>query len=515
MRSALTRFRHEVNLFFHSIRFRLTLWTVAILAVLLLVFSAFVYTRQVSDLEGQARTRLALKVQQFQLLLHGPIESNGSILQTPDFTQREQALLQTQDGMALVDTSGQVLQKLGSLDTNTITQLVQTWGSASQSGRPIEAIIDQPAAGANEHTFRSMVVVTPLFVERQWVGLLLISSPIDPQGTLPRLALTLLLASLGTLALVIAGGYWLSDRAMAPVRTITRAARSISESDLHRRLHLGTQDEIGELADTFDAMLERLQAAFDRQRQFTADASHELRTPLTIVSLEADHALARRRSYDEYERALRVIKAENEFMTHLVNDLLTLARMDAGQTKLHLEPLDLSDVTLDSVERLIPLAQRDGIELITGELPEVEIEGDRNFLAHMLTNLIENAIKYSGGAGHHVWVETGCSETGQPVTGWVSVTDDGPGIPAEHLPHLFDRFYRVDPARSRGNGNSAADPEAEEAEKGTEGSGLGLSIVQWIAKQHGGQVFVQSEVGKGSRFEVRLPCQSQPVKQPV
>jgi two-component system OmpR family sensor kinase len=255
------------------------------------------------------------------------------------------------------------------------------------------------------------------------------------------------------------------------------------------------------LADTFDAMLGRLQAAFDRQRQFTADASHELRTPLTIVGLEADQALSRHRSSEDYERAFKVIKSENEFMAHLVNDLLTLARMDAGQTTLRMETIDLSDIALDVVERLSSLAKRSDVTIDLGELPEVSIQGDHQHLSQMLTNLVENAIKYAGGRGHQVHIETGSHSNGAGAYGWVRVEDDGPGIPAEHLPHLFDRFYRVDKSRTRQQDETL---EADQG-KAPEGSGLGLSIVQWVAQAHGGMVNVRSELGKGSCFEVELP----------
>jgi signal transduction histidine kinase len=258
---------------------------------------------------------------------------------------------------------------------------------------------------------------------------------------------------------------------------------------------------LGELGNTFDAMLDRLQAAFDRQRQFTADASHELRTPLTIVSLEADQALSHRRTAEEYERALAVIKSENKFMTHLVNDLLTLARMDAGQTQMKFEPLDLSDLALEVIDRLNSLASRAGVELQVGDFPAVRVRGDSQYLNQLITNLVENAIKYAGGRGHHVRVETGQrTHAGQPF-GWVQVEDDGPGIPAEHLTYLFDRFYRVDEARA----NRQEDQLEADQEKELGGSGLGLSIAQWIARAHGGQVVVYSQVGKGSTFELQLP----------
>jgi two-component system OmpR family sensor kinase len=251
---------------------------------------------------------------------------------------------------------------------------------------------------------------------------------------------------------------------------------------------MNSKDELGELANTFDGMLARLQAAFERQRQFVADASHELRTPLTIINLEASRALSSKRSSQEYQRTLGVIHSENEFMSHLVNDLLALSRMDSGQLVLEKKLLDLSDIALDAVERLAPLAERKNVSLETGSLPEVNIHGDRQYLLQMVSNLVENGINYMSGDVRIVKVETGVDKD----AAWVRISDTGAGIPPEYLPHLFDRFYRVDKARTRN--------EDEE----TSGIGLGLSIVQWIAQAHGGTVHVESVVGTGTTFEVRF-----------
>ena len=158
-----------------------------------------------------------------------------------------------------------------------------------------------------------------------------------------------------------------------------------------------SKDELGELANTFDGMLGRLQAAFERQRQFVADASHELRTPLTIVNLETSRALASPRKPEDYRHALAIIHSENDFMTALVNDLLTLARMDAGQAVMERLPVDLSDVVLETMERLAPLAARNGVRLEAGELPEAHILGDRQHLVQMVSNLVDNGIKYTTG----------------------------------------------------------------------------------------------------------------------
>jgi signal transduction histidine kinase len=345
-----------------------------------------------------------------------------------------------------------------------------------------------------------VMILAPIFFEGGVAGFSLIGTPIDPGHQLPRLLVSLILGVMITLGIALAGGFWLADRAMRPVKMITHAAQTISETDLNLRLHLDRKDELGVLANTFDEMLTRLQSAFDRQRQFTADASHELRTPLTIVDLEARRALATQRTTKEYQGALNVIQSENQFMIRLVNNLLTLARMDAGQVVLKKEELDLSDVALEVVERLAPLTVGEQIRLSAGDLPELPIHGDRQYLVQMLTNLVENAIKYSRGEERRVQVTTGWRTTKNGRQAWVHVIDNGPGIPPDHLPHLFDRFYQVDKARTRQD-NAPAD-ENDQAPSGT---GLGLSIAQWIAHVHGGEITVQSELGKGSTFEVSLP----------
>lgn len=328
---------------------------------------------------------------------------------------------------------------------------------------------------------------------------MLLGTPVDPDRQLGRLVASLSLGSILTLIIALSGGFWLADRAMRPVQTITQTARSISETDLSLRLNIRGKNELAELANTFDEMLARLQIAFERQRQFTADASHELRTPLTIVELEASRALTSRRSGQEYQRALKVIQSENQFMIRMVNNLLALARMDAGQVALHLEGLDLGDVTLEAIERLAPLAASKGVSLIVNDFPKLIVRGDYQYLGQMLTNLLENAIKYSADFGACVTVEMGTRQDDIGNQAWVRVSDNGPGIAPEHIPHLFDRFYQVDPSRSR--------PETGERsqEPASSGTGLGLSIALWIAQAHQGNITVQSELGKGSTFEAMLP----------
>jgi signal transduction histidine kinase len=200
---------------------------------------------------------------------------------------------------------------------------------------------------------------------------------------------------------------------------------------------------------------------------------------------------------EEFERVLAVVQSENAYMTRLVGDLLTLARADAGQDMLRAEPLDLSDVAAEVVERMAPLARQAGLHLVAGALPELPVCGDRSSLAQALGNLVENAIKYTPSAGTRVEIAAGCGVDDGRDWAWVRVTDDGPGIAPAHLPHLCERFYRVDSARVRGDDGSGSDAP--------DGSGLGLSIVEWAARAHGGALRIQSAVSAGSVFELWLP----------
>ena len=471
--------------FFHSIRFRLLLWFTAILALVLIIFSVFVYFNQARDLEDDSLGRLANRLSSLQETLRISLrQQNGQII-LPEH------ILEKTDVFVLIDPKGHILVSVGTFPVNNIVQ------AATQAMQTHSTLEESPAYSAtwvDKHSSYGFVV-TPIFGESGQTSLLVLGGPLDPDNRMQGLLTSLLLGNLLTLAIALGGGYWLADRAMRPVQTITHTARSISETDLSRRINLDSRDEFGELANTFDNMLARLQAAFERQRQFVADASHELRTPLTIVNLETSRALAAHRSPQEYERALRIIQSENDFMSHLVNDLLTLARMDNGQLALEKAPVDLSDVAVDAIERLSPLAARNQVKLETGELPVARILGDRQSLLQMVSNLIENAIKYTQGDDKKVCIETGVTDD----RAWVRVSDNGPGIALEHIPPLFDRFYRVDPARARDMDEDSASPT---------GSGLGLSIIQWIAQAHGGEVHVESTPGNGSRFEVQFEALS-------
>jgi heavy metal sensor kinase len=495
----LRRLARRFALFVHSLRFQLTVWFVAILGIVVAVFSAFIYSVQARELHSLALEQLTLKTRQLVTFyrISGLQFSPDGKLVVPTLAN-DSPFLQKGEILILVDPEGTVIFSQGPIDQSEADKLAAYGLQHGIEAGPFTYAVAEAASTGSLFQQEYYFALAPLPITETARAILILGSSSDPGGQLQRLVFTLLLGDVVTLLGAWLGGYWLAHRAMRPVQVITRTAREIGETDLNRRLHLNAHDELGELADTFDEMLARLQAAFDRQRQFTADASHELRTPLTIIGLETERVLAMQRPIEEYEGALRVIRSENEYMGRLVNDLLTLARMDAGQTVMRQDELDLSEVALDVIEHLAPIAKQSNVVLTSGALPEVRVQGDRQYLEQMIANLVDNGIKYASGPGKSVRVETGCQTSGA----WLRVSDNGPGIAAEHLPHLFDRFYRVDEARSRQK--DLADGGVRDA-TALSGSGLGLSIVKWVAQAHGGEVRVETELGKGSTFEVDLP----------
>ncbi len=304
------------------------------------------------------------------------------------------------------------------------------------------------------------------------------------QNTLGQFSTLLLISGPVLVLLAALAGYWLAGRALTPIETIRLRAASIGAQDLSRRLDFDLpDDEVGRLARTFNAMLSRLDESFRRQRRFTADASHELRTPLAIIRGEVDVTLEQPRTPAQYEAALRSIGAEAERMTRLASDLLLLARSDAAELPLQRDVLDLADLLSVLVDEMRPQAEAAAVQLRT-DLPQpLPVWADSDRLLQLFINLLENTLFYA--AGSTVLVRGRL----RPDVVEVTVADTGPGIAPEHLPNLFERFYRVDKARSRAGG----------------GSGLGLAIAQEIAHAHGGEIGVESEVGAGTIFILRLP----------
>jgi heavy metal sensor kinase len=270
---------------------------------------------------------------------------------------------------------------------------------------------------------------------------------------------------------------------------MTDAARSIGIQNLSQRLTVpATGDELARLAETWNAMLARLESAVQRLSQFTADASHELRTPIALIRTTAELTLRRDRPPETYRQALDQILRESERMTHLVEDLLLLARADAGLPALPLERIELTPIVRDVCRQSELLAQERQLEL-SADMPDqpIYVQANDPALRRLLLLLLDNAVKYTP-AGGRITVTVGCGPAGSIV----AVSDTGVGIPAPALPHVFERFYRVDESRNRDAG----------------GAGLGLSIAKWIAERHHASLEAESESGRGSTFRVRFPIAS-------
>lgn len=361
---------------------------------------------------------------------------------------------------------------------------------ATPEGRGIEvrdprgAIVIGDGLRRGTEPYRSYATETVVQGQRYRIS---VAAPMEEtELTLRRLREVLLWAAPGVLLIASLGGYWISRRALQPVDAITRAAQSIGIENLSQRLEVpAAGDELARLSETWNGMLERLEAAVKRLSQFTADASHELRTPIALIRTTAELTLRRERSTETYREALRHIVEESDRTARLIEDLLLLARADAGLPAWPLDRVELTPLVRDVCEQGQILAQERQLE-ISAEAPEQPVYVDANdpALRRLLLLLVDNAVKYTPEGGH-ITVSVALDSSGPTVT----VRDTGIGIPDAALPHVFERFYRVDESRNRDAG----------------GAGLGLSIAQWIAQRHHARLEAESVLGRGSSFRVRFP----------
>lgn len=489
--------------FFHSVRFRLTLWYLAILTVVLCAFGLTVYYAQEHTLSTQFDSLLRTRIQQVALTYNATtqhLDIAMPVSEKPTTASRISAAghgLNVNEVGVLLSPQGRALQVLGDLTPASTAGIVALTLKASRAttGDTLVPLPDTSLALASSGKPDEFGLVgMPILQQQRIVAYLTFGmpSPITPQLT--TLATTLLIAGAVVLLLAAIGGFWLANRAMSPIQAITATARQIEASDLSRRLGLKRRDELGELAGTFDHMLERLEEAFIRQRQFTADASHELRTPLTIIELESSRLLDQPGLTERQRTSLEVIQQERQHMAHLVDDLLFLARADAGNTNVRHETVHLDEMILEVVERFAPLASQRHAWIQVDALPALAVSGDRLYLVRMLGNLIENALKYGG---THICITLALREEHDGAWAHLTVSDDGPGIAAEYLPRIFERFYRADASRTHSVTLAGGDERS--------GSGLGLAIARRIAQAHGGDITIQSDVGAGTLCTILLP----------
>ncbi len=455
-----------------TLRARFALWLTLLILAFLAALGGFVHFTLSRSLYGALDDALVLSAKQVYASLR---EDDGSLLMplaaanAPDLIEFD-AFIQRGQTLIILSQTGEVLQAVGPFRREPFPVPLS----------PLQSKLQTRASQGKGEPIR--VYDLPINENGQTVGWVqTMQSLVSVEDALERLRTALLIGS-GLLSLLAGvAGYFLAGRALAPIDKITNTARRISTAELSARLNLpDTGDEVSRLAATFDEMLARIETGFDRERQFTADASHELRTPLTAMKTILEMVRTSERSPAEYRGALDDLAEETDRLHALVQELLQLARGEGGW-ELQREEIDLTLLLVDVADSLRPVMQNKGIDLRCDLPPSLIISGDTDQLIRLFVNLLDNALNYT---------EKGIiSLSAQQTEGYarIDIADTGIGIPSEHLPHIFERFYRVESARS------------------ARGTGLGLSIARQIVQAHGGRLTAQSEVGQGTTFSVYLP----------
>jgi len=467
-----------------SIRLRLTIWYVGLLTIALCAFGLLlyylVYASVLNDLDHSLRTQADMRMAQMapetrRLLVSGRVR--GLLPASLNPFSSMNVFVQ------VADVEGDVTVRSESLG-NTPLPLTPDILTLARNG---QSSLRTVVLGNT----RLRIYTLPFWAEDRIIGIFQVATPLTAiDQVMQQLASFVASGILLTVAAAGLIGGLMAAAALRPIDAITRTALQITRTgDLGRRLRMiQRKDEVGRLAATFNEMLDRIETLFRTQQRFIADISHELRTPLTIIRGNIDllrrmkaETTATMMDSELLADSLDTIGAETERMTRLVSDLLLLAQADAGIV-LRKEPVEIDELLREVYQQAQIIA--DGVTVNLGHQDHAVVVGDPDRLKQLLLNLTDNAIKYTPKGGQvHLAMDRS--------DGWVrlAVTDTGVGIPAEDMPHIFDRFYRVDKARSR--------------EKG--GTGLGLAIAQWLAQVHGGRIEVRSEIGKGSTFTVWLP----------
>jgi heavy metal sensor kinase len=460
-----------------SIRFRLTVWYAGLLALLLLLFGASTYLGLRHYLNQTLNESLGRQARQIGESFLADVATGG-------------------EGYVISEINEHYAPELN----NRFVRVTRAGGSVLYvSGKPKESSFDPSAvsnvdAPVDRDYVREvhlpggeLLIYTHPFTERTGQRFLIeVGAPYEQvEVVLYGLLLALALGLPLTVIVAISGGWLLMRRALNPVDEITRGAEQITSRNLSQRLPVArTGDQLERLSSSLNRMIERLEESFLYVSRFTADASHELRTPLTILRGELEAASGQPEVGPDLRETIGSALEETERLSRIVESLMAISRLDAGEARMEHDVLDLADLAASTTEQMRLLAEDKKVALRCESEERVCVEGDRARLKQVIVNLVDNAIKYTPACGL-VGVKVRASN-GRAM---LEVNDNGVGIPAEALPHIFERFYRVDKARSRQMG----------------GAGLGLSIIKAIVTAHGGQVRVESVEGGGSRFLVELP----------
>ncbi len=462
---------------FRTIRFKLTLWYVILLGITVTAFSVFLYITLAKGLQESLDNKLRTTAEIIAASLRHPLGPGPSLADVERIMREHFGLKPMGRFVQILDEAGRRSTNLRNVD---IPVSIHTLERAAKGEAVFETVRLRDGS-------RLRLVTVPILEGGRMLGIVQVGSPLEGiEEALNQLLLILLVAVPLVLVVASLGGSFLANKALRPVDEITRTAQRIGSGDLSQRISLEGRldDEIGRLVSTFNEMIGRLESSFLQIKRFTADASHELKTPLTVLKGEIEVGLKRQRRPEEYRRVLASCLEEVDRMSRIVDDLLTLARADMGALQLQKERVDLGEVAEGVWRSLGRMAEEKGLRFTFQGDGEVAVWGDKDRLRQLLVNLVDNALKYTPPGG-----EVRLRVERDDTLALLTVQDTGEGIPPEDQERVFERFYRVDKARSRQRG----------------GTGLGLSICKWIAEAHGGKISLESEVGKGSTFVVQLP----------
>jgi heavy metal sensor kinase len=469
---------------FNAVHVRLTLWYIAVLALVLIAFSLGVSSFFARSLYNRLDSTLQAVLEAVVVSLGRETMEGETYQKAAVSTVRE--LFFPHHALAIFDAEGRLLAEQASQDHSHAPVLE---AGPVPTARPTLYTVDEPATGEDH---RCRVALQRVEMGAAAEAYVVVVSRSLTAVTKELALLRHILSAAVPLALLFTGlgGWFLARKSLAPVMAMAQQAQRIGAATLDQRLPVANpHDELGHLAASFNALLSRLSDAFARQRQFMADASHELRTPLSVVHTTTAVTLERaQRTEGEYRDALKIITEQTRRLTRIVEDMFLLARADAGHQPLHPSQFYLDELLAEAARAASVLSARKGVAMVLAPGPEALYHGDHDLLRQMLLNLLDNAIKYTPPGGSiHVCLQ-------QHATQYrITVADTGIGIPPEAQPHLFERFYRVDQARTRtelGNGS---------------GAGLGLAIARWIAEAHDGRLELQRSDHTGSVFVAVLP----------
>jgi heavy metal sensor kinase len=459
----------------NSFRFRLTLWYLLFFSLLFILFSLFLHGVLSHALERRLDEALAVEANTTAAMLQDEFEEmKGNV---PAASSDAVSGMRLHGSLVAVLSGNRVLAASTPIPQPQV-DFIAARASLDAAADLAVAVPEVAPNGARAAVHR----VTVGGLDYQVIALQSRDELVEDLAVLRRVTLLAL-----PLVIVLAGlgGYWLASRSLAPLGWMAEQAHRITGSNLNTRLDIGNAaEELAVLSASFNELLSRLDLSFESMRRFVADASHELRTPLSIIRGEADVALSQERAAAEYRESLAIILDESRRLSRLVDDLLNLARADAGRLKLQSEEFYLNDLLAECCRSAQSLAAARGIALECRPAEDAPFRGDEELLRRLVMNLLDNAIRYTPPGG-----QVSAALEAQDSELRIRIADTGVGIAPDAAPHVFERFYRADIARSRQNG----------------GFGLGLAIVKWIAESHHGEVALVTTPGAGSTFTVTLP----------